>query len=117
MTQFLAEQMRSITRRLQQIQEAPEHTSVAHEPKLMGALNPKKLAELLDGQELPGVEDVNKFTQAINMVKQGNIDHLNRLHMKELALAFIALLQADKKVTQQVMNVLRMVSADKEGAE
>jgi hypothetical protein len=117
MTQFLAEQMRSITRRLQQIQEAPEPAETAHEPHLKGTLNAKKLAELLDGQELPGVEDVNKFVQAINMVKQGNIDHLNRLHMKELAMAFIALMQADKKITQQVMNVLRTVSADKVGAE
>ena len=117
MTEFLAEQMRSIARRLEQITESPETTDMAHEPHLKGTLNAKKLAELLDGQELPGVEDVNKFVQAINLVKQGNIDHLSRLHMKELALAFIALLQADKKITQQVMNVLRTVSADKEGAE
>jgi gamma-glutamylcysteine synthetase len=113
MTQILAEQMRSLSRRLQQIHEAPAPTDSASQVHLKGNLNAKKLAELLDGQELLGVEDVNKFTQAINMVKQGNIDSLSNLHRKELAMAFIALLQADKKVTQQIMDVLRTVSADK----
>jgi len=113
MAKILAEQMRSIARRLEQIQESPAPTDSASQVHLKGNLNAKKLAELLDGQELLGVEDVNKFTQAINMVKQGNIDSLSNLHRKELAMAFIALLQADKKVTQQIMNVLRAVSADK----
>lgn len=112
MTEFLAEEMRSIVRRLTQIQESPETSDTSHEPHLKGALNAKKLAELLNGQEMPGVDDVNKFVQAINMIKQGNIKQLNRLHMQELAMAFISLLQADKKITQQVMNVLRTVSAD-----
>ena len=123
MTEFLAEQMRSLARRLEQLNEAPlaaatpthdEAHDMQHEPHLKGTINAKKLAQLLDGTELPGVEDVNKFAQAINMVRQGNVEHLNRMHMKELAMAFIALLQADKKVTQQVMNVLRSVSADKD---
>lgn len=117
MAEFLAEQMRSLARRLEQIQEAPESHNPTHDVHLKGSLNAKKLAELLDDQELPGVEDVNKFVQAINLVRQGQLDSLNRFHMKELALAFVALLQAEKKVTQQVMNVLRTVSADKPAAE
>ena len=113
MTEILSEQMRNLSRRLEQIQEATTPTDSAPEVHLKGNLNAKKLAELLDGQELPGVNDVNKFVQAINIIKQGNLDNLSRSHINELAMAFVALLQADKKVTQQVMNVLRTVSADK----
>lgn len=114
MAEFLAEQMRSIARRLEQIEKplAEDATMADHEHhRLVGTINPKKLAELLDGQEMPGVEDVGTFTRALNIVRSGKIENLNRLQLRELALAFIALLQADRKVTNQIMMALRQVSA------
>lgn len=41
---------------------------------------------------LPEVTDQNKFISAINKIKRGQMQQVNRLEMTQLALAFVSLL-------------------------
>lgn len=103
MAEYLAEQMRSLTRRLEEL---------AHNPMpdtgLEGSLNAKQLAELL------GVGDMNTFTRSMNKIRAGDADKLTRMEMTELAEAFVRLLAAEAEDTQKAMQALKRVSAKEE---
>lgn len=104
MAEFLAEQMRSLARRLEELAQTP------HMPEqgLKGSLNPKQLADLL------GLEDLSTFTRSINKIRRGDADKLSRTEMTEMAEAFVKLLAAKPDDTQKVMNALKKVSAKDE---
>lgn len=100
MTQFLAEQMRSIVRRLEEAGQEALPTDA-----LKGALNPRQLAELL------GIDDLPLFTRSIRKVQMGKADDLTRAEMTEMAVAFVNLLAADPEDTQKAMLAIKRVSA------
>lgn len=102
MAEYLAEQMRSLARRLDELNQQMPDTG------LEGSLNPKQLAEIL------GLEDLNLFTRSMNKIKAGKTDQLTRSEMTELAVAFVNLLAAEEKDTQKAMMALRRVSAKEE---
>jgi hypothetical protein len=111
MAQFLAEQMRSIARRLQEIhntssqdqEDHQKHTDVMPHDKLEGSINPSQLADIL------GLADISLFNRALRKMRQG--DDLNRQEMTEMAIAFERLLAADSKNTQKAMNMLKRIHA------
>jgi hypothetical protein len=103
MTQFLAEQMRSLVRRLQEVSQEP-----MPQDALKGTLNPKQLAELL------GIDDLPLFTRSIRKVQAGDTDKLTRAEMTELAVAFVNLLAADPEDTQKAMLAIKRVSVKSE---
>lgn len=110
MTEFLAEQMRSIARRLMEIdstvpqkEEAPKTDTMSDAP-LSGSINTRLLADLLN------IHDVPLFNQTINKVRTGKADHLNRKELTELAIAFVNLLDAKQDDTQKAMNILKKVT-------
>ena len=100
MTEYLAEQMRSLSRRLEEL----AHTTMP-DTGLEGSLNPKQLAELL------GVSDLQTFTRSMNKIRAGDADKLTRMEMTELAEAFVRLLAAEAEDTQKAMQALKRVSA------
>jgi hypothetical protein len=100
MAEYLAEQMRSLTRRLEELAQNP-----MPDTGLEGSLNPKQLAELL------GVSDLNTFTRSMNKIRAGDADKLTRAEMTELAEAFVRLLAAEAEDTQKAMLALKRVSA------
>ena len=114
MTQFLAEQMRSLARRLEEIHDTSVHDDASkHDHKdmmphddLEGTINPSQLAEIL------GLDDMNLFNRAIRKMRQGN--EPNRQEMTELAIAFERLLAADSESTQKAMNMLKKIHAHHE---
>lgn len=101
MAEYLAEQMRSLARRLDELTHTPQMPDMG----LEGSLNAKQLAELL------GVSDLQTFTRSMNKIKAGDADKLTRAEMTELAEAFVRLLAAEDKETQKAMQALRRVSA------
>jgi hypothetical protein len=110
MTEFLAEQMRSIARRLMEIdstvpkkEELPKTDTMSSAP-LSGSINTKLLAELLN------IHDLSLFTQSINKIRTGKADRLNRKELTELAIAFVNLLDAKQDDTQKAMAILKKVS-------
>ena len=103
MTEYLAEQMRSLTRRLEELAQA-----TMPDTGLEGSLNPKQLAELL------GVSDLQTFTRSMNKIRAGDADKLTRMEMTELAEAFVRLLAAEAEDTQKAMQALKRVSAKEE---
>jgi hypothetical protein len=103
MTQFLAEQMRSLVRRIQEASQEP-----LPQDALEGSLNPKQLAELL------GIDDLPLFTRSIRKVQMGHTDKLTRAEMTELAVAFVNLLAAEPEDTQKAMMAIKRVSAKAE---
>ena len=105
MTQFLAEQMRSLVRRLEEAGQEQMPMDA-----LKGSLNPRQLAELL------GIDDLPLFTRSINKVRAGKADDLTRVEMTELAVAFVNLLAADPDDTQKAMMAIKRVSAKAEEA-
>ena len=112
MAEFLAEQMRSIARRLVELDNIGATPEKTEEPKkdamndkpLSGSINTRLLADLLD------IHDVSLFTQSINKIRTGKADHLNRRELTEMAIAFVNLLDAKQDDTQQAMNMLKKVS-------
>lgn len=111
MTEFLAEQMRSIARRLMEIDSTvpkkedhlPKTDTMSSAP-LSGSINTKLLAELLN------IHDLSLFTQSINKIRTGKADRLNRKELTELAIAFVNLLDANQDDTQKAMAILKKVS-------
>ena len=112
MAEFLAEQMRSIARRLMELDGVAPTPEKTEEPKkdtmnddpLSGSINTRLLADLLD------IHDVSLFTQSINKIRTGKADHLNRRELTEMAIAFVNLLDAKQDDTQKAMNILKKVS-------
>jgi hypothetical protein len=104
MADFLAEQMRSLVRRLDEL----AHASDMPTQGLEGSINPKQLADML------GISDLNTFTRSINKIRQGDTDKLTRPEMTEMAVAFVNLLAAEAEDTQKVMLTLKRVSAKSE---
>jgi urease accessory protein UreF len=100
MAEYLAEQMRSLTRRLEELAQNP-----LPDTGLEGSLNAKQLAELL------GVNDMPTFTRSMNKIRKGDTNKLTRAEMTELAEAFVRLLALEEKETQKVMMALKRVSA------
>jgi hypothetical protein len=122
MTKILVEQMRSISRRLNEIDSSPmasvmsgdkeaSNHDVMPTDKLTGTMNTRRLADLL------GIKDFNNFNQAIMKAKQGRADKLNRSQATELAIAFEMLLRLDSRDTQKAMNMLKQIHADNENSE
>lgn len=78
--------------------------SIDDNKPLIGALDPKKLAEML-----PEVTDVPKFATAVQKIKRGDAEKLTLAEKGQLALAFVALLKGDKdekmKFIRRLMNV------------
>lgn len=103
MAAYLAEQMRSLTRRLEELAHTP-----MPDTGLEGSLNPKQLAELL------GVSDLATFTRSMNKIRAGDADKLTRAEITELAEAFVRLLAAEAEDTQKAMLALKRVSAKEE---
>lgn len=103
MAEYLAEQMRSLTRRLEELAHTP-----MPDTGLEGSLNAKQLAELL------GVGDLQTFTRSMNKIRAGDADKLTRVEMTELAEAFVRLLAAEAEDTQKAMQALKRVSAKAE---
>ena len=103
MTEYLAEQMRSLTRRLEELAQA-----TMPDTGLEGSLNAKQLAELL------GVGNLQTFTRSMNKIRSGDADKLTRMEMTELAEAFVRLLAAEAEDTQKAMQALKRVSAKAE---
>jgi hypothetical protein len=101
MTQLIAEQMRSLLRRLD---ESPT-TGMAPSGELEGSLNPKQLAELL------GIDDLQTFARSIAKIRRGDADQLTRMEMTEMATAFVNLLAAEAEETQKAMLAIKRVSA------
>lgn len=102
MAEYLAEQMRSLARRLDELTQQMPDTG------LEGSLNAKQLAEIL------GIEDLALFTRSMNKIRAGKTDQLTRAEMTELAVAFVNLLAAEEKDTQKAMISLKRVSAKEE---
>lgn len=103
MAEYLAEQMRSIVRRLDEL----AHATMPH-TGLEGSLNAKQLAELL------GVSDLQTFVRSMNKIRTGDADKLTRMEITELAEAFVRLLAAEAEDTQKAMMSLKRVSAREE---
>jgi hypothetical protein len=103
MAEYLAEQMRSLTRRLEELAQNP-----LPDTGLEGSLNAKQLAEML------GVNDLQTFTRSMNKIRGGDALKLTRAEMTELAEAFVRLLALEEKETQKVMMALKRVSAKQE---
>lgn len=103
MTEYLAEQMRSLVRRLEEMTQEP-----MPQDALKGMLNPKQLAELL------GIDDLPLFTRSIRKVQAGDTDKLTRAEMTELAVAFVNLLAAEPEDTQKAMMAIKRVSVKSE---
>jgi hypothetical protein len=101
MAEYLAEQMRSLARRLEELAHQPQMPDTG----LEGSLNAKQLAELL------GVSDMPTFTRSINKIRKGDTNKLTRSEMTELAEAFVRLLAAEAEDTQKAMLALKRVSA------
>jgi hypothetical protein len=104
MADFLAEQMRSLVRRLDELTQADTMPAQG----LEGTINPKQLADML------GISDLNTFTISINKIRQGDTDKLTIPEMTEMAVAFVNLLAAEAEDTQKVMQSLKRVSAKSE---
>ena len=117
---ILAEQMRSLTMRLQELDgtsmspmasvtssdSADAHHDVMPADKLQGTINTRRLADLL------GIHDFNNFNQAIMKAKQGKANKLSRVQATEMAIAFEMLLRLDAQDTQKAMQMLKMVHAE-----
>jgi len=71
--------------------------------KVKGSLNINQLSSLM-----PGV-DPRQLQQAVARIKAGQ--EPSRMHMQTLAQAFTAIVQADPQTTQQIMMLLKRVSA------
>lgn len=57
-------------------------------------------------QFLPEVNDEAKFKTAMNKVRQGQVERLNRLEMTQLALAFLSLLNDANEDRMKVVRKL-----------
>lgn len=113
MTEILAEQMRSLSRRLEEL--AKDDSTASHKDEMMpvelaGSLNPKQLAELL------GIKDISLFSRSVRKIQKGQEDQLTRQEMTELAVAFANLLAADAEDTQKAMMAIKRVSAKPESS-
>jgi hypothetical protein len=119
---ILAEQMRSLAMRLNELDStsmstmspmasvtnlsSDSHRDVMPADKLRGTINTRRLADLL------GILDFNNFNQAIMKAKQGKANKLNRVQATEMAIAFEMLLRLDAQDTQKAMQMLKMVHAE-----
>lgn len=111
MTQILTEQMRSLAKRLHELDSSPgaamipgSKETVPIEPT-QGSVMPKQLADIL------GMQDINLFTRAWNKLRQGREHQLTRQEMAELSIAFMKLVLADPNDTTKAMSLLRRISA------
>jgi hypothetical protein len=111
MSEFLTEQMRSLARRLMEIDSNPAGAKVAGSKETVpteptkGSLISRQLADII------GMEDLNLFNRALNKIRQGKEDKLTRQEMTELSIAFIKLILADTDKTNKAMALLKRVSA------
>jgi hypothetical protein len=105
MAEYLAEQMRSLVSRLNELA-----SPTMPDTGLEGSLNAKQLAELL------GVSDLQTFVRSMNKIRAGDADKLTRMEMTELAEAFVRLLAAEAEDTQKAMMSLKRVSAKEDPA-
>lgn len=112
MTEFLAEQMRSIARRLEELNVNPQtqndtqtdatsHKDIMPQDELEGNINPKQLADLL------GLKDISLFQRAIRKLRDG--DTVSRQEITEIAIAFEKLLAAEPEDTQKAMVMLKRI--------
>ncbi len=104
MAAILAEQMRQLANRIDELAQNEELPQGA----LEGSLNARQLAELL------GIDDLNTFTRSINKIKRGDADKLTRVEMIEMAIAFVNLLAAQPEDTTKAMTAIRRVSSKEE---
>ncbi len=104
MAAILAEQMRHLANRIDELAQNEELPQGA----LEGSLNARQLAELL------GIDDLNTFTRSINKIKRGDADKLTRVEMTEMAIAFVNLLAAQPEDTTKAMTAIRRVSSKEE---
>ncbi len=99
MTQILSEQMRSLARRLDELDSNPGSAKVSGSKETVpldptkGSLLPKQLADII------GLDDVNLFTRAMTKIRQGKEDKLTRQEMTELSIAFMKLILATSENT------------------
>lgn len=111
MTTILTEQMRSLARRLEEIDSNPGAAKVSGSKETMpleptkGSLIARQLADTI------GIEDLNLFNRALTKVRQGREDKLTRQEMTELSIAFMKLILADTDKTNKAMALLKRVSA------
>lgn len=111
MTQILTEQMRSLARRLDELDSTPGAATVPGSKESVpldptkGSLMPKQLADII------GLQDINMFTRAWNKLRQGRADKLTRQEMAELSIAFMKLVLADPNQTTKAMALLRRIGA------
>jgi uridine kinase len=106
MTEFLAEQMRSLARRLEELNVTPQsqddlHTDEMPQEELEGNINPKQLADIL------GLRDTSLFQRAIRKIRDGH--SISRPEMTEVAIAFERLLAAEPEDTQKAMVILKRI--------
>jgi hypothetical protein len=114
MTQILSEQMRSLARRLDELDSNPGSAKVSGSKETVpldptkGSLLPKQLADII------GLDDVNLFTRAMTKIRQGKEDKLTRQEMTELSIAFMKLILATSENTQKAMQLLKRIAAKTE---
>lgn len=112
MTEFLAEQMRSLARRLEELNVTPQskddlntdpmsHKDEMPQEELEGNINPKQLADIL------GLVDTSLFQRAIRKIRDGH--SISRQEMTEVAIAFEKLLAAEPEDTQKAMVILKRI--------
>jgi len=106
MTEFLAEQMRSLARRLEELNVTPQsqddlHTDEMPQEELEGNINPNQLADIL------GLRDTSLFQRAIRKIRDGH--NISRQEMTEIAIAFEKLLAAEPEDTQKAMVILKRI--------
>lgn len=104
MTEILSEQMRSLSRRLAELDSSGMKDSMPT-AELKGSINTAQLADLL------GIQDLPLFSRSINKVRRGDTDKLHRAEMTELAVAFVNLLAADADATQKALAAIKRVTA------
>lgn len=114
MTEILTEQMRSLVRRLDEL-DAPSGATVISGTKEILPSDPtkgnvvaKQLADIL------GLQDVNMLTRAMTKLRQGRENVLTRQEMAELSIAFMRLVLADPTQTNKAMMLLKRISANSE---
>lgn len=112
MTEFLAEQMRSLARRLEELHMNPHqqddalndmssHKDEMPHEELEGNINPHQLADIL------GLKDIGLFQRAIRKLRDGN--SISRQEITEIAIAFEKLLAAEPEDTQKAMVILKRI--------
>ena len=122
MTQYLVEQMRSITRRLQELDTGTKPGLAPTSPPsskssstgkdvmptdpLKGSVNARQLADTL------GISDLSTFQRAMNKVKQGRADRLSRQEMTEFAMSWVRLMELNPNDTRKVMQQMQRLQAD-----